>query len=108
MISFALMTFLTAAAPPPGLPPRKAYGACLKRAMNERLADKLAAQAFAAAAKAACAAEEAAFTRSLVDEDLRMKIKRPEAEANAAGQVQDYLANTTNNYRAALGDGPAG
>ena len=101
MISIALTIALTLGAAPVGGPaqqPRKAYGACLQKVIKDKTAAKLSAEAFGEAVKAACAAQEAAFVKSLVDYDVATGIKRAEAEEGARLQVEDYLINSSDTY----------
>ena len=100
MISITLAAML-AAAPAAGPPaqPRKAYGACLMKFEKTKAGEKLSTEEFVAAAKAACAAQEAAFRRSLVDYDVRAGMKRADAEEGAQLQVEDYLANTADTFQ---------
>ena len=100
MISITLAAML-AAAPAAGPPaqPRKAYGACLTKFEKAKAGEKLTTEQFVAAAKAACAGEEDAFRKSLVDYDVRTGSKRADAEEGAEMQVEDYLANTADTYQ---------
>lgn len=106
MVTTALVAIALAAAQGSGPPvqPRKAYGACLNQFVQKALKDKVEVPAFKGAAKAACAKEEAAFRASLIAFDIKMKIKRVEAEENAAMQVEDYLANSADSYEGQLAD----
>jgi len=101
MISFALATALAASAVQAGPPPqlRQAYSACLSGFMKAKIADKLDDAAFRSAAKAACAAQEAAFRDAIVASDVKMGMKKASAEEGAALQVEDYLVNTAETYQ---------
>jgi hypothetical protein len=85
---------------------RKDYGACLNKFVEASVKDKLAPDAFTTAAKAACASKEAAFRKSIVDADLRMKIKQAEAEENANMQVEDYVVNAADKYAGYVAEAP--
>ena len=100
MLSITLAAMLAAApaAGPPG-GPRKAYSACLMKFEKAKAGEKLSAEQFVAAAKAACAGEEAAFRKSLVDYDVRAGMKRADAEEGAQMQVEDYLANAADTFQ---------
>ena len=100
MISITLAAML-AAAPAAGPPaqPRKAYSACLMKFEKTKAGEKLTAEEFVAAAKAACAPQEAEFRKSLVDYDVRAGMKRADAEEGAQLQVEDYLANTADTFQ---------
>ena len=102
MISITVVTALALAAGAPSSAPsqqtRKAYGACLQKVIKEKTADKLSSDAFAAAVKAGCATQEAAFVKSLVDYDVATGSKRAEAEEGARLQVEDYMINASDTY----------
>ena len=101
MISITLIAALALGAVPAGGPPqqpRKAYGACLQKVIKDKTDAKLSAAAFGEAVKAACAAQEAAFVKSLVDYDVATGIKRAEAEEGARLQVEDYMVNASDTY----------
>ncbi|MDB5698789.1 MAG: hypothetical protein JWN69_1593 [Alphaproteobacteria bacterium] len=83
---------------------RKDYGTCLNKFVDGSVKDKLAPDAFTAGAKAACVSQERAFRKSIVDGDLRVKIKQSEAEDNANTQVEDYLANAADKYSGYVGE----
>jgi hypothetical protein len=101
MISITLAAMLAAAAPAAGPPaqPRRAYGACLTKFGKAKAGEKLTPESFVAAAKAACAVEESAFKKSLIDYDVRTGTKRGDAEEGAQLQVEDYLANAADTYQ---------
>ena len=102
MISITLVTALAvAAAPPVGGPsgqPRKAYSACLQKLIKDRTDAKLNTATFTSEAKSGCAAQEAAFRKSLIDYDVATGLKRADAEEGAGLQVEEYLANAADTY----------
>jgi hypothetical protein len=105
VIAAALVAAPDAGAGSPGQL-RKDYGACLNKFVDGNVKDKLTADAFTTAAKAACASKEAAFRKSIIDADLRMKIKQSEAEENAKMQVEDYLVNAADKYAGYIEEAP--
>lgn len=104
MISITLLTALGMAFAPamsdPAGQTRKAYNACLKKLVEAKTSDKLSAEAFTSAAKTACASQEAAFIKTIVDFDVKTGLKRTEAEEGARIQVEDSLANAVDTYSA--------
>jgi len=102
MISITLVTMLALAAAAPSAGPsgqaRKAYSTCIQKVIKAKTPDKLDGDAFTAAVKSACAAEEAAFTKSLIDYDVATGLKRADAEEGARLQVEDYLVNASETY----------
>jgi hypothetical protein len=101
MISIALVTALALAGAPssgPSAQARKAYSICIQKVVKEKAGEKLTADAFTAALKAACAAQEASFHKSLVDYDVASGLKRADAEEGARLQIEDYLVNASDTY----------
>lgn len=101
MISFAIATALYAVSMQASatVQPRKNFAACLDRVAKKSLQDKVEPSAFEAAVRSACAAEEAAFKKAMVDYDVSMKIARSRAEQDAQLQVEDYLATRKDTYQ---------
>jgi hypothetical protein len=107
MISLAFATALSAAAMQgPPAAPRREYASCLTRFMKGKTEEKMEKEAFTAALKAACAPQEAAFKKSLVDYDVKTGSPRAAAEEGAQLQVEDYIVNTTENYLMAFEEAP--
>ena len=78
--------------------PRKNFGMCLNKAVEKMMSDKLAADAFKTAAKAACANEANTFRTAWISYEVSMKTKRTDAEQNANAQIDDYLQNAAETY----------
>jgi hypothetical protein len=79
--------------------PRKNFGMCLNKVVEQKANDKLAEDAFKTAAKAACAKEETSFRTAWVSYEVSMKTKRTDAEQNAESQIDDYLSNAIETYK---------
>src|SRR4051812_42504876 len=102
MISIALGTAMIVAAaapsPAPSMQARKAYSLCLQKVIKDKTEARLNADAFAAEAKTACAAQEAALVSALIAYDVGMGSRRADAEESAKAQVEDSLANASDAY----------
>ena len=98
VVAFGMMG---AAAQAPAAPAmsRQNFGNCLNKQVQDKVGDKLAEDAFKAAAKAACASQESAFRTAWVNYEVGMKTKRAEAEQNANSQIDDYFQNAVDNYK---------
>lgn len=107
MISLALATALTFAAAQanPTVQPRQAYSKCLGAFMKQSLEAKMAPEAFGAAVKSACAAQESAFRTASIAYDVKMGGSRAQAQEDADLQVEDYLASIEDSYRVHLEGG---
>jgi hypothetical protein len=105
MISFVLASLAAAAVQGPSAAPRRDFATCLGQFTKSNVDKKLDGTAFTAAAKTACAAEEAAFRKSLVDYDVKAGAKRAAAEEGAKLQVDDYLINAADTYQTYTAEG---
>jgi hypothetical protein len=79
--------------------PRRNFGTCLNKVVEQKMSDKLGEDAFKAAAKAACASEANSFRTAWVSYEVSMKTKRADAEQNANSQIDDYLTNAVDTYK---------
>ena len=79
--------------------PRKNFGMCLNKFVEQKAEEKLAEDAFKAGAKTACAKEETSFRTAWVSYEVSMKTKRADAEQNANSQIDDYLTNAIETYK---------
>jgi hypothetical protein len=98
VIVLAMTMAASTAAPVAPSQERKAFGTCLSKFVHDKLDAKMDVVAFRAAAKAACATQEAAFRNAWISYDVAMKSSRSEAAENAAAQVDDYFQNSTDTY----------
>jgi hypothetical protein len=103
MISSMLAMALAAAAPGPSpdaiTRARKAYSACLSGFMKKSLKDGAEDSAFEKGLSPACATQEQAFRTAVIAADTASGMKRAAAEQNAATEVEDILANTTEMFK---------
>ena len=104
MISVVLAATLAAAAPGSQDAARSTYAKCLSAFMRESVQKPVKPAEFDTAAAAACATEKAAFERASVAADVARKMSRTEAQQLVASEIQDYLANAKEGYRAHIGD----
>jgi hypothetical protein len=79
--------------------PRKNFGMCLNKVVEQKMSDKLADDAFKAAAQAACSNEANSFRTAWISYEVSMKTKRADAEQNANSQIDDYLTNAIETYK---------
>jgi hypothetical protein len=101
MIALIVALGMSGAAPAaPAAPtmPRKNLGMCFNKVVEAKIGDKLAPDAFKAAAAAACTNEENAFRNAWIAYEVGMKTKRTDAEQNANSQIDDYLQNAVETY----------
>ena len=104
MISVVLAATLAAAAPGSQDAARASYGRCLSAFMRASIAKPVPAAEFDKAAAAACANEKAAFERAAIAADTARKISRTEAQQMVASEIEDYIANAKEGYRAYIGE----
>ena len=78
---------------------RKEYSACLSGFMKKSLKEKVEDAAFESGLAAACSAQEQKFRAIVVATDTAAKIKRADAEENAAMEIADMQANTKEMFK---------
>ena len=99
MFTFVLALALAAPNPSSIDAPRKAFVACLRTFETNQRTAKVAAEAYSAAVKAACAGEAQALSDALMKFDVAMGTKRASAQANAERDVDDYRLTSEERYR---------
>lgn len=79
---------------------RDNYESCLTKTFESAKAQKLPAEALDAHLRQACASIEASFEGALIAFDLKNKVPRKQAAADAQLQVNDLVDNLVERYRA--------
>ena len=78
---------------------RDNYNNCLERAFEGAKAQKMPAEALDAHLRTTCASIEATFESALIAFDLKNKVPRKQAAADAQIQVDDFVNNLVERYR---------
>jgi hypothetical protein len=81
---------------------RKAFVTCLHDVVEKAKADKVTADGFGAFADAQCGAAANSFKSAMVSFDVKNKVPRKSAEADAQSAIDDYLATAADRYKASL------
>jgi hypothetical protein len=81
--------------------PRQAYSSCLSKFAETSADKKVSAQDFETALASACAAEEAAFRKNVVDSDVSRGISRKTSEQGIADEITEYRAETKDRFASA-------
>jgi hypothetical protein len=71
---------------------------CLKGAIGQAKAQKIAADGFIAFARTTCAASEEPFKSALVTVNVGHGMSRKDSAADASSQVSDYYSEWHDNY----------
>ena len=79
---------------------RDSYEACLTKAFDGAKAQKLPAEALDAHLRTACTSVESTFEAALIAFDVKNKVPRKQAAADAQLQVDDLVDNLVERYRA--------
>lgn len=79
---------------------RDNYLACLDKAFAAAKTQKMAAEGLDAHLRQACASIETPFKASLVAFDVKNKVSRKQASADAQVQVDDFVTSLVERYRA--------
>ena len=78
---------------------RDKFISCLEGAEASAKTQKMAPEAVEAHLRQTCAAQEASFTASLIAFDLKNKVARKQAAADAKLQIDDFISGTVEHYR---------
>lgn len=81
---------------------RKDFVACLRTAVEQAKAQKIARDGFAAFAHQQCATIEGGFKSAMVTFDVKNKVARKQAETDAQSAIDDYVLSATDQYQASL------
>lgn len=79
---------------------RDNYMSCLDKAFAAAKEQKLPAEALDASLRSSCTAAEEPFKASLIAFDLKNKVARKQAAADAQLQVDDFVTSLVERYRA--------
>jgi len=81
---------------------RRAFVTCLHDVVDKAKADKVSADGFDAFVEAQCGAAAKSFKSAMVSFDVKNKVSRKQAEADAQSSIDDYLATAADRYKASL------
>ena len=104
MISFLIGSALGLTAMQAGIDvPRKTFVACLRQAFETALTQRVATGDYGAFAIKTCDSEANILKSGLVGFDVKNGIRRTQASADAAVQIDDYIAMWTEKYATKVG-----
>ena len=78
---------------------RDSYIACLNQAVDSAKTQKMPAEALEAHLRLTCASVEESFEKALIAFDLKNKVPRTLAAADAQVQVDDFVTSKVDRYR---------
>ena len=81
---------------------RDKFISCLEAAAATAKAQKMPADAFEPHLRQTCAAAETSFKASLIAFDMKNKVARKQATADAQLQADDFVISAVDNYKAVL------
>jgi len=81
---------------------RDKFITCLEGAATTAKSQKMPAEAFEPHLRQSCAAAESSFKASLVAFDMKNKVARKQATADAQLQADDFVISAVDNYKAVL------
>jgi hypothetical protein len=87
--------------------PRDAFKACLKEASAKASNDKVAADAYEAYVRTACSGQLGSFKAATVGFDMKNKMSRKDASADADAMISDFLSSSLDHYKYMVGPAPA-
>ena len=104
MISFLIGSAIGLTALQAGIDmPRKNFVACLKGAFETALTQHVATSDYGAFAIKTCDSQANNLKSGLVGFDVKNGVRRTQASADAAAQVDDYIAMSTEKYGSKVG-----
>lgn len=104
MISFLIGSAIGLTAMQAGIDmPRKTFVACLRTAFDTALTQRVATGDYAAFALKTCDSQANILRSGLIGFDVKNGIKRTQASADAAAQIDDYIAMSTEKYATKVG-----
>jgi hypothetical protein len=81
---------------------RSKFISCLEATEASAKAQKMPPDALAPHLRQTCAAAEASFTAALIAFDLKNKVARKQAAADAKLQIDDFISGSVEHYRKVL------
>jgi hypothetical protein len=78
---------------------RDGFIACLDRAAAEAKAQKIMPEAIEPHLRSTCAASQASFEGSLIAFDVKNKVGRKQAAADAKLQIDDFVSSSVERYK---------
>lgn len=104
MISFLIGSALGLTVMQAGIDmPRKNFVACLRTAFDTALTQRVATGDYGAFAIKACDSQANSLRSGLIGFDVKNGIRRTQASADAAAQIDDYIAMSTEKYVTKVG-----
>lgn len=104
MISFLIGSALGLTVMQAGIDlPRKNFVACLRTAFDTALTQRVATAEYGAFAIKACDSQANSLRSGLIGFDVKNGIRRTQASADAAAQIDDYIAMSTEKYETKVG-----
>ena len=86
---------------------RDSFISCLETAAATAKTQKIAAEAFEPHLRQTCAAAEASFKSAMIAFDVKNKVGRKKAAADAQMQADDFVTSSVDRYKAAVARKPA-
>jgi len=87
---------------------RDKYISCLESAVAAAKAQKMSAEALEPQLRQTCAAQETSFKASLVAFDMKNKVSRKQASADAQLQADDFVTSSVEQYKRTSSRGEGG
>ncbi|MEO7815354.1 MAG: hypothetical protein ABIR87_07895 [Sphingomicrobium sp.] len=104
MISFLIGSAISLTVLQAGIDmPRKNFVACLKGAFDTALTQRVATSDYGAFALKTCDNQANNLKSGLVGFDVKNGVRRTQASADAAAQIDDYVAMSTEKYESKVG-----
>ena len=86
--------------------PRNAFQACLKTAVDKAQAQKVDGDGYEAFVRSTCSAELGSFKGAVTAFDIKNKMSRKDASADADAMIADFLTGSADHYRYVIKSDP--
>jgi hypothetical protein len=85
---------------------REAYTRCLRTFVEQKVQERMTAEAFQTAFPQACPQQEAAYRASVIQREVASRISRADAEESATLEIDDARTNFRERFEMALAPNP--
>ena len=87
--------------------PRNAFQSCLKTAVEKAQAQKIDGDGYEAFVRSTCGSELGSFKSAVTAFDMKNKMSRKDAGADAEAMIADFVSGSADHYRYIIKSDPA-
>jgi hypothetical protein len=87
--------------------PRDAFKTCLREASTKASNESVGADAYQAYVRSACSGQLGSFKSATVNFDMKNKMSKKEASADADAMIDDFMSSALDHYKYIVNSAPA-